>query len=37
MWRLALAVLVIGLLSTFVTPSRRSASRELSDLTESTA
>jgi ABC-type polysaccharide/polyol phosphate export permease len=34
---LALAVLVIGLLSTFVTPSRRSASRELSDLTKSTA
>ena len=34
---LALAVLVIGLLSTLVTRSRRPASRELSDLTKSTA
>ena len=34
---LALVVLVIGFASTFVTRSRRSASRELSDLTNSTA
>jgi hypothetical protein len=34
---LALAVLVIGFASTFVTRARRSASSELSDLTTSTA
>jgi uncharacterized membrane protein len=34
---LALAVLVIGFGSTFVTRARRPASRELSDLTNSTA
>ena len=34
---IALAVLVIGLASTFVTRARRSASSELSDLTKSTA
>ena len=34
---IALAVLVIGFASTFVTRARRSASSELSDLTKSTA